>query len=150
MEPARSCVGATFLSDFESLHWKGKPSSITSFIIRINKAKRNMFNWMEWIVMTNQPHSIVDFSMTCEAIRYKPITSKLLCKNILALCKGMQTSIKHKLPDKFSIAFDGWSEGSVHCIGLSASYITMVENIEVVLQIVLSTQPHHKVVFGDF
>ena len=138
---ARSCVGASFVTDFESLHCKGKPSSITSFVIRINEAERDMFKWVEWIVMTNQPLSIVDCPMTREAIRYKPITSKLLRKNILALCKEMQTSIKHKLPDKFSIVFDGWSEGSVHYIGVSASYITIVENMEVVSQTVLSMRP---------
>ncbi len=134
MNHAQSCVGATFVTDFESLHCKGKPTSITSFVIRINEAKRDMFEWVEWIVVTNQPLSIVDCPMTREAIRYKPITSKLLRKIILALCKEMQTSIKHKLPDKFSIVFDAWSEGSVHYIGVSALYITMVENMEVVSQ----------------
>jgi hypothetical protein len=65
---ARSCVGATFVTDFESLHCKGKPSSITSFVIRIDEAERDMFKWVEWIVMTNQPLSIVDCPMTREAI----------------------------------------------------------------------------------
>ena len=73
-----------------------------------------MFKWVEWIVMKNQPLSIVDCPLTREAIRYKPITSKLLHRNILALCAEMQNSIKQKLPDKFSIIFDGWSEGTVH------------------------------------
>jgi hypothetical protein len=53
----------------------------------------------------------------------------------------MQTSIKHKLPDKFSIVFDSWSEVSVHYIGVSASYITMMEKMEVVSQTVLSMRP---------
>ena len=137
---ARSCVGATFVTDFESLHSNvKKPSSITSFVIRINEAERDMFKWVEWIVMKNQPLSIVDCPLTREAIRYKPITSKLLRKNILAVCKEMQTSIKHKLPDKFTIMFDGWTEGTVHYIGVSsASYATVVENVEVVSQTLLS------------
>ena len=44
----------------------------------------------------------------------------------------MKTGIKHKLPDKCSIVFDGWSEGTVHYIGVCASYMTVVESSEVV------------------
>ena len=34
--------------------------------------------------------------------------------------------------------FDGWTEVIVHYIGVSASYATIVENVEVVSQILLS------------
>ena len=51
----RSCVGSTFREDYESLQSKDdKPSSITSFVIRINDAERDMYKWVEWIVMKNQ------------------------------------------------------------------------------------------------
>jgi hypothetical protein len=106
---ARTCVGASFQTDYEALHAKTtKPNSISSFVLRINDAEKDMYKWVEWVVMLNQPLSIVDNSLTQEGMRYKPVTSKLLRKNILALAKEVRASIKKKLPNKFSIVFDGW------------------------------------------
>jgi hypothetical protein len=138
---ARSCVGTSFQTDYERLHNKDREGRITSFIIRVNKTEKEMFRWIEWIVVLNQPLSIVDDPLTRDGMRFKPITSKLLRRNILALCKEMQTSIKHRLPDKFSIIFDGWTEGTIHYIGVSAAYVNIVEGVEVVTQTVLSMRP---------
>ena len=135
-------VGTAFHTDYESLHNKDRKGRILSFIIRVNKTEKEMFRWIEWVVMLNQPLSIVDDPLTRDGMRYKPITSKLLLRrNILALCKEMQTSIKHRLPDKFSIIFDGWTEGTIHYIGVSAAYVNIVEGVEVVTQTVLSMRP---------
>ena len=85
---ARSCVGVLFQMDYEALHAKTtKPNSISSFALRIKDSERDMYMWVEWAVMLNQPLSIVDNPLTQEGMRYKPVTSKLLCKNILALGK---------------------------------------------------------------
>lgn len=92
-------------------------------------------------MLTNQPLSIVDDPLTREGMRYKPITSKLLRRNILALWKEVQTSIKHRLPDKFSIIFDGWTEGTIYYIGVSAAYVAMVNGVGGVTQTVLSMRP---------
>jgi hypothetical protein len=35
----------------------------------------------------------------------------------------MKESVKCKLPDKFSLVFDGWTEGTEHFIGITASYM---------------------------
>jgi hypothetical protein len=88
---ARSCVGPSFESDFERLHHlSGKNSAITSFVIRVNETEREMYKWIEWVIMKNQPLSIVDDPLTREGMRYRPVTSKLLRQNILLLCKEMQ------------------------------------------------------------
>ena len=139
---ARSCVGTSFQTDYERLHNKDREGRISSFIICVNETEKEMFRWIEWVVMLNQPLSIVDDPLTRDGMRYKPITSKLLRRNILALCKEMQTSIKHRLPaDKFSIIFDGWTEGTIHNIGVLAAYVNLVEGVEVVTQTVLSMRP---------
>ena len=139
---ARSCVGPSFESDFERLHHlSGKNSAITSFVIRVNETEREMYKWIEWVIMKNQPLSIVDDPLTREGMRYRPVTSKLLRQNILLLCKEMQASIKRKLPDKFALIFDGWTEGTIHYIGVSASYVTMVDSKEVVAHSLLSMRP---------
>jgi hypothetical protein len=139
---ARSCVGVSFQTDYEALHAKTtKPNSISSFVLRINDTERDMYKWVEWVVMLNQPLSIVDNPLTREGMRYKPVTSKLLRKNILALGKEVQASIKKKLPNKFSIVFDGWSEGTVHYIGVSAAYVMLIDSEEVIVHTLLSMRP---------
>lgn len=139
---ARSCVGVSFQTDYEALHAKTtKPNSIASFVLRINDTERDMYKWVEWVVMLNQPLSIVDNPLTREGMRYKPVTSKLLRKNILALGKEVRASIKKKLPNKFSIVFDGWSEGTVHYIGVSAAYVMLIDSQEVVVHTLLSMRP---------
>ena len=117
---ARSCVGVSFqMLDYKALHAKTtKPNSLSSFVLRINDTERDMYKWVEWVVMLNQPLSIVDNPLTREGMRYKPVTSKLLRKNILALGKEVRASIKKKLPNKFSILY--------LMVGAKVQYIILV------------------------
>jgi hypothetical protein len=64
--------------------------------------------------MKNQPLLMVDCPLTREGMLYKAVTSKLLRRNISALCQEMKESVKYKLPEKFSLVFDRWTEGTVH------------------------------------
>ena len=50
----------------------------------------------------------------------------------------MKDSIKLKLPSKIATIFDGWSEGKVHYIGVSASYCLRVNGVEEMRQMLLS------------
>jgi hypothetical protein len=118
----RCCVGVSFQTDYEVLHAKTtRSNSIFSFVLRINDTERDIYKWVEWDVMLNQPLLMVDNPLMREGMQYKPVTSKLLRKNILVLEKEVQAPIKKKLPDRFPIVFDGWSEGTVHYIGVSAA-----------------------------
>ena len=56
---ARSCVGSTFESDYESLHADQlQRGCITAFVHRVNDAERDMYKWIEWVVMKNQPLAV--------------------------------------------------------------------------------------------
>ena len=118
-----------------------KTCSIKSFILRVSEAEQDMFRWIEWIVMTNSPPSSVDDQLTREGMKYMPTTSKLLCKYILATAKLMTESIAEKLPDNIALVFDGWMIGSVHYIGISASYSSFVGDTETTNWTLLSMHP---------
>jgi len=135
-----SCVGSNYKAEFQALA-TDKTRSITSFILRVNEAEQDMFRWIEWIVMQSLPLQVVDNSLTREGMKYKPITSKLLRKYILATAKLMSESIAEKLPDKIALVFDGWTVGSVHYIGISASYSSLVGGAETIKHTLLSMRP---------
>lgn len=134
-----SCVGLSYKEEYERL--LPERSLITSFVLRVNDVERDMYKWIEWVIMNSLAMRMVDDPLTREGMRYKPITSKLLRKNILSLCSVMRNSIKSKLPSKVAIIFDGWSEGTVHYIGVSASYCLFVNGVEEIRQTLLSMRP---------
>ena len=119
---ARSCVGASYTEHFDALR-KDDPNSMTPYVHRVGEAETEAFSWIEWVVMNNLPLRLVDDALTKKAFRYKSMTSKLLRAHILSLSMVVKESFKRNLPDKFSIVFDGWSEGTIHYIGISALYV---------------------------
>jgi hypothetical protein len=135
-----SCVGSNYIAEFQALV-TDKTRSIASFILRVNDAEQDMFHWIEWIVMHSLPLQVVDNSLTREGMKNKPITSKLLCKYILATAKLISESITEKLADKIARVFDVWTVGSVHYIGISASYSSLVDGAETIKHTLLSMRP---------
>ena len=79
-------MGSNYKAEFQA--WiTDKTRSITLFILRVNDAEQDMFRWIEWIVMQGLPLQVVNNSLTKEGVKYKPITSKLLCKYILVTAR---------------------------------------------------------------
>ena len=136
-----SCVGLTYKADFERQDVSDKTARITSYVVRASDAEQDMYKWIEWVVMKSLPLKIVDDPLTRDGMRYKSVTSKLLRKTILSLSKVTKDAIQRKLPSKVAIVFDGWSEGTVHYIGVSASYCVRVNGVEEVTQTLLSMRP---------
>lgn len=75
--------------------------------------EQDMFRWIEWIVVKSLPLRIVDDPLsTCDGVRYKPFTLKLLHKYILAATSTAMTAlVAEKLPNDLAIVFDGWTVG---------------------------------------
>ena len=69
-----------------------------------------------------QPISLVDCPATRRLARLKPVSSKSVRKHIILLMTVVKGYIKHRLPAKFALIFDGWTEGTDHYIGVWASY----------------------------
>ena len=81
-----SCVGKDYEQAFVD-HQKLIASSSTTagYFLRISKHEKEMFNWINFIVMKNLPVSFVDCSNTRDITRLKPISAQKLRCHILSL-----------------------------------------------------------------
>jgi hypothetical protein len=72
----------------------------------------------------------------------KSVSAQILRCHILALLSVVKETIKAELPSKFSIVFDGWTEGTHHYIGIAAAYLKFGDgHKEEPVQTMLSMQP---------
>jgi hypothetical protein len=53
-----------------------------------------------------------------------PISNKTFIKYLEAVSKQVELKLKHELPNKFGLVFDGWSDDDVHYVALFACYRT--------------------------
>ena len=69
------------------------------------------------------------------------MSGRTLRCNILTVGDVMKNTLQQELPSRFSIVFDGWSEGTQHYIDVAASYIKKVDDTKVSVQTMLSMRP---------
>ncbi len=101
-----------------------------------------MFEWMEFVIMKNLPLGFVDCPYTRKITRLKPVSTKTLRHNVLALFKVLQQAINDRLPSTFVLVFDGWTEGTELFIALSASLTETASNgKDLPVQVMLSMKP---------
>ena len=106
---------------------KGRAAfSFDSYVLCVSEAEQEMTEWINYLVMKNLPVSLVDCPLTQQMSKLKPVSSKLIRKLILSLVSIVREDLKLRLPDKFILIFDGWTEGADHYIGIWASYNTSV------------------------
>lgn len=107
---------------------KGKTAfSLDLYVLRVSEAEQEMTEWINYLVMKNQPISLVDCPLTQSMSKLKPVSSKSIRKHILSLVSIVrEEELKLCLPDKFILVFDGWTEGTDHYVGIWASYNTSV------------------------
>ena len=78
------------------------------------------------------PFSFVDLPRTRKYSNLNPICRNTLTKYLNLVTLEVENAIKDRLPNKFAIAFDGWTTGSTHYVGIMAtvpkesSYETML------------------------
>ena len=138
----QTCVG----SDYETVFVDQKKAAASSssfggYFIRISEQEKQMYQWINFVVMKNLPVSFVDCPHTREISRLKPVSGKTLRGHILALRDILRETLRNELPQKFVIVFDGWSEGTQHYVGVAAAYIKTIDGKEVPMQTMLSMQP---------
>lgn len=88
-------------------------TSILSFISVPDKAK-NMYAWLDWVVMDNHPFNFVEKKRVRKNVILTPICTSTLLKYLRLVTKAVEDVVKLKLPDKFGLIIDGWTENSVH------------------------------------
>jgi hypothetical protein len=97
-----------------------------------------VFKWMHLIIMKNLPMSIADDDEFRSFSKYMKTCSKSLRKYILNLVELVEKKIAAQLPKVFALLFDGWTEGSMHYIGLFAVYSKLVSRVEAAKTIQIS------------
>jgi hypothetical protein len=136
----RTCIGDEYRTVYGNAQ---QENGLNEFVLRISNTEKEMFEWIEFIVMKNLPVGFVDCPYTRKITRLKPVSTKTLRQNVLALFKVLQQTIKERLPSKFVVIFDGWTEGTEHFIAVSASFTEPGHNgkNDVPVQVMLSMKP---------
>jgi hypothetical protein len=136
----KSCLGKSYMETFLEAKRSQKSQQMSHFTGQhVSNAEKEVFEWIEFIVMKNLPMMFVDCPFTRRMCRAKPISSKTLRRHIMSLVA--LEKIQEVLPDKFVLVFDGWTEGTEHYIGVSASYNRVQNGKDVAVQTLLSMQP---------
>lgn len=119
-----SCVGGDYETQYDHVLASAGPGGMTDYFeVQLSPAETEMFGWIELLVVKNLPLSYVDCPLIRKNSKLGPKCSKTVQKYIFALVNVVRDKIKRKLPsEKFVIMFDGWTEGTDHYIGISASY----------------------------
>ena len=114
---------------------------LDSFVLRLSESEKEMAEWIHFVVVKSMPISIVECPHLRRLAKLKPVSVKSVRKHILSLKAVVQEEVKMRLPSKFAIIFDGWTEGTDHYIGIWASYNIVEDGKEVPIQLLLSIRP---------
>jgi BED zinc finger len=118
----KSCVGTDFRMEYRRVQ-KSTGGVINGYFLKMSNAEKEMFDWIELLVMNNFPLTFVDCPLIRRQSKLRSVCSKTVRKHILALCDVVKETIVTKLSaSKFVLMFDGWTEGTEHYIGLNISY----------------------------
>jgi len=138
----KSCLGKSYMETFLEAKQSQKSQQVSHFTVQhVSNAEKEVFEWIEFIVMKNLQMMFVDCPFTRRMCRAKPISSKTLRRHIMSLVALLKEKIQEVLPEKFVLVFDGWTEGTEHYIGVSASYNRVQYGKDVAVQTLLSMQP---------
>jgi len=89
----------------------------------VSPEAKNMFGWIEWIVMADLPVTVVENEFYKKRSTLESTTYKTVMKHMEALLRLIKENIKRGLPPTFGIIFDGWSCDGEHYIGIFATWV---------------------------
>ena len=89
----------------------------------VSTEAKNIFAWMEWVVMADLPLTVVDNELFRKRSNLLPTSYKTLSKTMGLLASLCRANIKRSLPTTFGIIFDGWSCDGEHYIGIFATWV---------------------------
>jgi hypothetical protein len=88
----------------------------------ISEEAKNMYGWLEWIVMADLPITIVENDYYIKRSNLLPTTYKTVTKYMDKLLILVKDYIKKCLPSSYGIIFDGWTCDSEHYIAIFATW----------------------------
>jgi len=86
----------------------------------IRPKSSNVYGWVKKVVLNCQPLCIVENPIELEFTNLKPICRQTLRCAIVNTAKEVRSVISAKLPSKFCICFDAWTENKNHFVGIYA------------------------------
>ena len=89
----------------------------------VSSDAKNMFGWIEWIVMADLSITIVDNEYYRKRSNLKSTSYKIVSKHMETLLKLVEENIKLGLPETFGLIFDGWTCDGEHYIGIFATWV---------------------------
>ena len=89
----------------------------------VSPEAKNMFCWIEWIIMADLPVTIVENELYKKRSNLESTTYKTVTKHMENLLRLIKENIKRGLPPTFGILFDGWSCDGEHYIGIFATWV---------------------------
>lgn len=95
--------------------------------VLVDAAAKQVFGWIEWIVMGFLPFSFVEKTLTRKYSKLQQISIKTLKKHMENLVVVVEEKIASLLPNKFGIVVDGWSDGGTHFVAIYATYLNQRE-----------------------
>ena len=108
-------------------HLNGKHEGFQTHVasaqtLLISPDATNTYQWLEWIVAENRELDFVNKARVRKFTKgnLKPINHETLKKRMHATVEVTEEFLKKKLPKKFGIAFDGWSQDGVHYLAVFA------------------------------
>ena len=81
-----------------------------------------IYGWMDWIVTKGLPFTFCEDETNRKYCRLKPLSYKTFMKYLGLVTTAVEKEIGNQLPTHFGIVFDGWSDSSVHYVGLFACF----------------------------
>ena len=88
----------------------------------ISSNAKNTFEWIQWVVSENQELAFVEKPLVRKHTmgNLKPISVETLKNQMTKIVQVIELDLAKTLPKKFGIAFDGWSELSIHYLAVFA------------------------------
>jgi len=88
----------------------------------VSEEAKNMYSWLEWIVKTDLPITIVKNDYYIKRSNLLPMTYKAVTKYTDKLLILVKDYIKKSLSSTCDMIFDGWTCDSEHSIAIFATW----------------------------
>jgi hypothetical protein len=87
---------------------------------KFDSRSSNIYKWLEWVVMEELELPFCEKSLTRHNTKLQPISAKTLKKLMFQLVMQLEQDISAKVRSApaYFLVFDGWSECSMHFVGL--------------------------------
>ena len=97
---------------------------VPSVDFSITKQARNIYVWLEIVVMASQPFNFVEDQIFNKYLKLEPVSRPTLMKYLQLVTKKVETEIQCILPEKFGLFVDGWtaSGSGTHYLAIFAVY----------------------------